>query len=112
MGKDCNLTVRIDGALKRDAEQAAAYLDITLSQVARIAFRDLVRKAKSERAREAHSGSLSGFVPGGGADQALEDRRERDLRRWEVLQRKRKASQLTKAESEELNRLRRKGFGS
>lgn len=41
-----NLTVRIDDKLKREADKAAALLDISLSQVIRKALRTLVSHAK------------------------------------------------------------------
>ena len=42
-----NLTIRIGSELKRDADRAAALLDVSVSQVIRKALRALVQQAKN-----------------------------------------------------------------
>lgn len=47
--KSSNLTVRIDPDLKRDAQAAAAALDVSLSQVVSAALRGLIRQATAHK---------------------------------------------------------------
>jgi uncharacterized protein YdhG (YjbR/CyaY superfamily) len=45
MKRSVNVTLRIDAELKALAERAAEVKDVSLSQVVRRAFRELIRKA-------------------------------------------------------------------
>lgn len=52
MGEKSNLTIRISTDLKVQAEAAALFLDTTLSQVARDAFREMIVKAGQKALQE------------------------------------------------------------
>lgn len=47
MAKTVNLTVRVSAELKQQAEAAADYLDLTLSQVVREAFKSVIERANN-----------------------------------------------------------------
>lgn len=52
MEKTVNLTIRIEPKLKKDAEEACAYLDKTLSAYLRGCMRDLIRQHHRVRAQD------------------------------------------------------------
>ncbi len=51
MGKTVNLTIRVTPQMKLEAEKAADYLDLSLSQVVRDAFKQIIYKAGQEMMR-------------------------------------------------------------
>ena len=51
MAKQANITIRLDSSLKHQAEEAAQYLDQTLSQVIRFTLRRLIIEANSQKKR-------------------------------------------------------------
>lgn len=48
MAKTVNLTVRVSAELKQQAEAAAGYLDLSLSQVVRDAFKSVIDRANNQ----------------------------------------------------------------
>ncbi|GEM_PF-3098918 len=51
MPKTVNLTVRINPNLKQQAEVAAGFLDVSLSQIVRDAFKQIIEKATAQKLR-------------------------------------------------------------
>lgn len=52
MNKSINLTVRVSPQLKMEAEAAADYLDLSLSQVVRNAFKKIIQDVNEKKARD------------------------------------------------------------
>lgn len=87
MAKACNLTVRVDERMKQSAVSAAAYLDVSLSQVVRKAFQRLIRDAAEQRGREQRDAEVLGELDrqarliGGGSVEVTAGGVSRQMRR-------------------------------
>lgn len=62
VGKDSNLTVRVEKGLKQSAEEAAAILDVSISSVVRHALRKLVVDAVKHQAILSNQQAISVFA--------------------------------------------------
>jgi len=108
-----NLTIRIDSDLKRDADKAAALLDVSVSQVIRKALRALVQQAKNHGTWEHENNPLPvGLtVPVAVAAHHVKQKgrnplRMARLRRIADLEVLEKANNLNKVTRQELKELR------
>ena len=108
-----NLTIRIDSELKRDADRAAALLDVSVSQVIRKALRALVQQAKNHGSWEQENNPLpvGVTVPTSVAAQHVKLKgrdhlRMSRLRRIADLEVLEKANNLNKVTRQELKELR------
>lgn len=107
--KTSNLTVRIDPDLKRQAQEAAEFLDVSLSQAVTAALNGLIRQAASHRS---WLGEFSMPAPVQEAQEAGEvfahkAGRARVMDRIAVLQAKERRNELNKATRRELAELLR-----
>lgn len=107
--KTANLTVRIDPELKRQAQEAARFLDVSLSQVVSASLRGVVRQAAAHRS---WLGEFAMPAPAQEAEKQGEDYahkmgRERVLERIAVLQDKERRNMLNKVTRQELKELLR-----
>lgn len=103
MAKSSNLTVRIDPELKRQAQEASVFLDVSLSQVVSSALRGLIRQSK------AHESWLGEFkmpasreIELGGERIAEQAARAAVLDRIAVLQAKERRNELNRVTRAEL----------
>ena len=108
--KTSNLTVRIEPELKRQAQEAARILDVSLSQVISASLRGVVRQSLSY---EAWLGEYVMPAPIQEAEQlgeeyAMKAGRERVLERIAVLQDKDNRNMLNKVTRLELKELLRR----
>ena len=108
-----NLTIRIDSELKRDADRAAALLDVSVSQVIRKALRALVQHAKNHGSWEQENNPLpvGVTVPTSVVAQHVELKgrnhlRMSRLRRIADLEVLEKANNLNRVTRQELKELR------
>lgn len=107
--KTANLTVRIDPELKRQAQEASRFLDVSLSQVVSASLRGVVRQAAAHRS---WLGEFAMPAPAQEAEKQGEDYahkmgRERVLERIAVLQDKERRNMLNKVTRRELKELLR-----
>jgi len=81
MNKTTNVIVRVDPELKRQAEEACAYLDITLSSIVRGTMMNIVRQYHMTKAND--TAYARAFMQGEGAQYAY-DALKRELQAQEA----------------------------
>lgn len=107
--KTANLTVRIDPDLKRQAQQAADFLDVSLSQVVTASLKGLIRQASAHRSWLGDFAMPAPIQEIQEAGEVLADKvaRERVMQRIEVLEAKERRNELNKVTRQELKELHR-----
>lgn len=105
--KTSNLTVRIDPELKLRAQEAARFMDVSLSQVVSAALRGVVRQAAAHRSWLGEFAMPAPVQEAEKAGEAFADKagRERLLERIAVLQDKERRNGLNKVTRRELAEL-------
>lgn len=107
--KTANLTVRIDPDLKRQAQEAAEFLDVSLSQVVTASLKGVIRQAAAHRSWLGEFAMPAPFQEAQEAGEAFADKagRARVLERIAVLQAKERRNELNKVTRRELAELLR-----
>lgn len=105
--KTSNLTVRIDPELKRQAQDAARFMDVSLSQVVSASLRGVIRQAAAHRSwlGEFAMPAFAQDAEKQGEEYAERMGRERVLGRIAVLQGKERRNMLNKETRRELKEL-------
>ena len=107
--KNANLTVRIDPDLKRQAQEAAQFLDVSLSQAVTASLKAVIRQAAAHRSWLGEFAMPAPVQEAEKAGEAFADNagKDRVLARITVLQAKKHRNELNKVTRRELAELLR-----
>lgn len=111
--KTANLTVRIDPDLKRHAQEAAEFLDVSLSQAVTAALKGVIRQAAAHRSWLGEFAMPAPVQEAQEAGEVFADKagRARVMDRIAVLQAKERRNELNKVTRRELAELLRLQMG-